>query len=79
MTDERVGVIGAAMNEGLDGQTTLNASGHQALSSLERELKVLRVFRARIEDAHVEHLRTGNYIKLGIAAQDAIRELGGAK
>jgi len=43
--------------------------------SLEHELAILRNFEQKIRDAHTEHLRTGDYTKLGMAAQDAVREL----
>ncbi len=43
MSDEQdFGIIGAAMNEGLDGETTLNASGHTALKKLRAEVERLR-------------------------------------
>ena len=32
-------VVRAAMNEGIPGMTTLNASGHQALGSIEAEYR----------------------------------------
>ena len=44
------GIIGAAMNEGLDGQTTVNASGHQALDRVAAELERLRARIAELEE-----------------------------
>jgi hypothetical protein len=44
-----------------------------ARAAMERDR--LRKFRDAIEDAHAEHLRTGDYIRLGIAAQHAILTL----
>jgi hypothetical protein len=35
--EQDFGIVGAAMNEGINGMTTLNASGHQALSRIEAE------------------------------------------
>ena len=42
---------------------------------LKRENARLRSFAAALERAHDEHLRTGDYVKLGIAAQDALLAL----
>ena len=47
--ERTLGIIGAAMNEGLDGQTTLNASGHAALARLEAELMGCQNLRALVD------------------------------
>jgi hypothetical protein len=39
------------------------------------ELDRLREFRNQLDTAHKEHLRTGDYAPLGMAAQDALRAL----
>jgi hypothetical protein len=41
----------------------------------DREVARLRNFKRAIEAAHAEHLRTGDYTPLGIAAQDALLAL----
>jgi hypothetical protein len=43
------------------------------LGGLLDELEGARAFRALLEEAHKEHLRTGDYAVLGMAAQDALR------
>ena len=43
--------------------------------TLLNELSRLQAFHARIEAAHQEHLRTGAYAPLGMAAQDALLAL----
>jgi hypothetical protein len=43
------------------------ASAQASLEQVERVIEALRV-------AHREHLRTGDYVRLGMVAQDRIRE-----
>jgi hypothetical protein len=45
------------------------------VEGLERDLAPLRRFADSIEQAHRIHLSTGDYIPLGIAAQDALDKL----
>lgn len=42
---------------------------------IEIELSYLLCFESAIRDAHREHLKTGDYAPLGMAAQDALMQL----
>lgn len=52
----------------------MSALTERAAREDETDRQRLAKFHAAIAAAHAEHLRTGDYVRLGIAAQDAFLE-----
>lgn len=67
----------AALRTVLEDRDSLRATFW--VQGVQDELGLLETFKSSIEEAHRKHLSTGDYILLGMAAQDAIRAYDKAK